>query len=354
MDLSYHIEELLFLNDCVIIPTIGGFIVNHASASIDFVEQQLLPPQKTVSFNLKLVNNDGLLANHIAQKEHLTYKQATLKVDAFSRQIELDLFNNKIVHFENIGKLYFNSDSKLEFVPSNTNFLKEAYGLPSLTCIPVLRNKDYLNSAPEQLVPIKQKRKKGLMLTLTQPKVIAAAAIFLFVVSSPFIYRTIVGAATDANATTIASTEQQQTKDTNTSATASLIPSLGTSNNKTVVTTPAKELVQIIPADTIEEEETVEEEAIVKEVVKEKTVVKEVAVVDKNAESYVIVLGAFGKKGNANRLADKLEKDNYFPDVTVKNGLNRVGVQITCTPEELKLHLNFLQQNYNKKAWVVE
>lgn len=69
MDLSYHIEELLFSNDCVIIPTIGGFIVNYASASIDFVEQRLLPPQKVVSFNPKLVNNDGLLANHIAQNE---------------------------------------------------------------------------------------------------------------------------------------------------------------------------------------------------------------------------------------------------------------------------------------------
>jgi hypothetical protein len=335
LDLSYHIEELLFLNDCVIIPTIGGFIVNHASASIDFVEQQLLPPQKTVSFNPKLVNNDGLLTNHIAQKEHLTYKQATLKVEAFSRQIELDLFNNKIVHFENIGKLYFNSDSKLEFVPSDTNFLKDAFGLPNLTCAPIIRSKDYLKEVPEHLVPIKRQRKAGVLLILTQPRVVAAAAIFIFLLSSPFIYRAIVGGSTDADATTIASSDQT-TKDTNNSAQASLIPSL-TNNSLATTPQPSNEIVEPTPIDTIVE-----------------TVVEEVPVIDKNASEYVIVLGAFGKKGNATRLAKKLELDNYFPDVTVKNGLNRVGVQITCTPQELKVHLDFLQTNYNQKAWVVE
>lgn len=331
MDLSYHIEELLFLNDCVIIPTIGGFIVNHASASIDFVEQQLLPPHKTVSFNPKLVNNDGLLANHIAQKEHLTYKQATSKVEVFSRQIEVDLFNNKIVHFENIGKLYFNSDSKLEFVPADTNFLKDAFGLPNLTCIPILRSKDYLKDTPEQLIPVQRKRKAGVLLILTQPRIIAAAAILIFICSSPFIYRAIVGSSVENdNSTTIASNENPQTKDTNINSQASLIPSL----NTTSITSPSKEETSL---DTIVD-----------------TVIEEVPVVDKDAKEYVIVLGAFGKKGNANRLAKKLEKDNYFPDVSVKNGLNRVGVQITCTPEELKEHLDFLQENYNKKAWVVE
>lgn len=335
MDLSYHIEELLFLNDCVIIPTIGGFIVNHASASIDFVEQQLLPPQKTVSFNPKLVNNDGLLTNHIAQKEHLTYKQATLKVEAFSRQIESDLFNNKIVHFENIGKLYFNSDSKLEFVPSATNFLKDAYGLPNLTCTPILRSKDYLKDVPEHLVPIKRQRKAGVLSIVRQPRVLAVAAIFIFLLSSPFIYRAIVGSPTDNDSTAIASNDQTQIKDTNSNAQASLIPSLTNNSNTTTTTEPSKDVA--VTVDTIVE-----------------TVIEEVPVIDKNANEYVIVLGAFGKKGNANRLAKKLEKDNYLPDVTVKNGLNRVGVQITCTPEELKVHLDFLQENYNKKAWVVE
>jgi cell division septation protein DedD len=335
LDLSYHIEELLFLNDCVIIPTIGGFIVNYASASIDFVEQQLLPPQKSVSFNPKLVNNDGLLANHIAQKEHLTYKQATLKIEAFSRQIEIDLFNNKIVHFENIGKLYFNSDSKLEFVPAETNFLKDAYGLPNLTCAPILRSRDYLKETPEHLVPIKRRQKAGIIAILAQPRVVAAAAILIFALSIPSIYSAIVGTSTDNNSTTIASNNNQQATDSNNSAQASLIPSLGTNNITT--TTPSKELTEAIPVDTVEEKVT-----------------EVLPVVDKNAEDFVIVLGAFGKRANANRLAKKLEKDNYLPDVSVKNGLNRVGVQITCTPEELKLHLSFLQENYNKKAWVIE
>ncbi|BDS11626.1 HU domain-containing protein [Aureispira anguillae] len=332
MDLSHHIEELLYSNDCVIIPTIGGFIVNYTASSIDFVEQRLLPPQKSVSFNAKLVNNDGLLANHIAQKEHLTYKQATSKVEEFSRQIEIDLFNNKIVHFNKIGKLYFNSDSKLEFVPFNTNFLKDAYGLPDIPCVPILRSKDYLikNKSEEKAVAIQSKGKPAALITalVAKPRVIAAvAAIFLFALASPYIYNALFHSA--PTETSIAQDKDTTTTAPNKKSQASLIPSISATNSSDTVATEQD-------STPIQEQE-----------------VPEIPQVDPS-QDYVIVLGAFGKKRNARRLAKKLEKDNYLPDVTYKNGLNRVGVQITCSPEELKQHLKFLQENYNKKAWVVE
>lgn len=337
MDLSYHIEELLYTNDCVIIPTIGGFIVNYAPASIDFVEQQLLPPQKAVSFNVKLVNNDGLLANHIAQKEHLTYKQATLKVEDFSRQIEVDLFNNKIVHFDRIGKLYFNADSKLEFVPSNTNFLKDAYGLPNLSCAPILRSKDYLEQEKVTPVPVKQKA-VGIFTWATKPRIAIAAACLLFALASPYIYSSLFGNSSDANNTTAIAQNNTDSSKKET-AQASFIPSLSTSKqNEDLDSLKEAEDNTIVDIDTT----TLEKE-------KEEIIVK-----DPNSEDYIIVLGAFGKKRNADRLAKKLAKDNYLPEVTPKNGLSRVGVQITCTPEELVTHLNFLQENYNPKAWVVD
>ena len=71
-------------------------------------------------------------------------------------------------------------------------------------------------------------------------------------------------------------------------------------------------------------------------------------------ETYVVVLGAFGKKKNADRLSKKLAADNYLPDVSFKNGLNRVGVQISCSADELQKHLQFLRDHYNPKAWLVE
>lgn len=337
MNLSYYIEELLYTNDCVIIPTIGGFIVNYTASSIDFIEQQIQPPRKLVSFNPKLVNNDGLLVNFIAQKEHISYKQATQKVELYSQQIESNLFQNKTVHFDKIGKLYFNSDSKLEFVPEKTNFLKDAYGLPEIGCAPVLRNKDYLVNDPVTSLRVPKKQYQSAWIGLLKsPKIAVAAAVLLLFIASPYIYSTLFNGNT-TTATTIAS----HTDSNQTTSNASILPTPTTAVSET-----SENVVEEDTMAMVVEEPVIEEPALIEE--------EPLPEIDENAEEFVIVLGAFGKKRNADRLSKKLEKDNYFPDVTLKNGLHRVGVQLTCTPEELKTHLAFLQENYNKKAWVVE
>lgn len=325
MDLAIYIEELLYENDCVILPTIGGFIVNPTTAQIDFVEQQLCPPSKTVSFNPKLVNNDGLLTHYISQKQHISYKQAQNNIESYTRQIERELFDNKIVHFSKIGKLYFNSDSKLEFVPEETNFLRSAYGLPTISCTPILRSKDYLQQPQKAAAPVRRSRRKG-MVWLTPTRAAIAVAVLLLIFAAPLIHETFFG--NEATQGDVLAGEPTTNVPENKIVSASILPS----SNTLSVETPIEE-----SSETITEEEIVEAP-------------KEVA----NTEDYIIVLGAFGKEKNAYRLADKLAKDNYLPDVTVKNGLNRVGVQLNCTPEELATHLKFLQENYNEKAWVVE
>ena len=324
MDLSLHIEHLLYDNDCVIIPDIGGFIVNYSSASIDLIDQQVFPPKKSVSFNPKLVNNDGLLASAIVQKDHLTFKQANQAVKEFCEQIEQDLNNNKIIHFNNIGKLHFNKDSKLEFVPENTNFLRDAFGLPELECAPILRNKDYLkkpeNKKTEKVIVVK--KQTNIVDLLFNSRMIGAAAVLILALSSPYIYNALFPGSADTNAN-IAMV------DSNNTSQASLIPS---------ATVTYSDTQKIVTQDTDEEIEETEPETALEE----------------NLKDYVIVLGAFSKQKNADRLSKKLAKDNFLPDVSFKNGLNRVGVQITCTPEELKTHLDFLRTHYNKSAWLLD
>ncbi|MFK7795935.1 MAG: SPOR domain-containing protein [Aureispira sp.] len=325
MDLAAYIEELLYENDCVILPTIGGFIVNLTTAEIDFVEHQLCPPNKTVSFNPKLVNNDGLLVHHVSQKQHISYKQAQTDIETYARQIERELFDNKIVAFNNIGKLYFNSDSKLEFVPEHTNFLRSSYGLPVVSCTPILRSKEYLKPSQAQAAPIRRlKRKKAVWLTPARIAVVAAALLLFF--ATPRIWKAFSQPQTPIVAQEISTPAEPARQ--NKVVSASILP---TTANTTAET---KEVVA--------EDNTAQETAVAEPVETGAT------------EDYVIVLGAFGKEKNAYRLANKLAKDNYLPDVTVKNGLNRVGVQLNCSPQELQTHLQFLQDNYNPKAWILE
>lgn len=330
MDLAPYIEDLLYEHDCVILPTIGGFIVNYASATIDVVERQVLPPSKTVSFNVKLVSNDGLLAHHIAQKEHMTYKQAMTKLENSTRTIELDLLDKKVVHIRNVGKLYFNSESKLEFLPDSTNFLRDAYGLPVLSSAPILRNKDYLQQA---ITPAVVHRSKTRTPLFTAQRLAAVAAILLLLFGGPYLYSVLKDNTSQIAGQHNLTTTVTNNKESSSSASASVLPTWDEATN-------AKDSAETAPHPTAE-------------VVEEETSPPEVPV-PADAQDYVIVLGAFGKEKNAQRLAKRLAVDNYLPDVTLKNGLHRVGVQLTCAPDALGSHLTFLREHYNKKAWVLE
>ena len=66
MQLSPYIKDLLYRYECVIIPGFGAFLANYTSATIDADSSTFYPPGKTISFNIQLQTNDGLLANYVA------------------------------------------------------------------------------------------------------------------------------------------------------------------------------------------------------------------------------------------------------------------------------------------------
>jgi len=101
VEINQYIKELLFLNDCVIIPEFGGFITNYKPASI--VNNQFFPPAKEIAFNNKLISNDGLLVNYIADIEGINYFEAKQKLETFVEETQLNLERNRNVYLEGIG-----------------------------------------------------------------------------------------------------------------------------------------------------------------------------------------------------------------------------------------------------------
>ena len=73
MNLEYHISQLLYRYQCVTIPGFGAFLTDYQSAQWHEPSNGFYPPKKLISFNSFLKNNDGLLANHLAQIENITY-----------------------------------------------------------------------------------------------------------------------------------------------------------------------------------------------------------------------------------------------------------------------------------------
>ena len=98
-----HIEELLYLHDCVIVPGFGGFICDYTSASINEKTGTIVPPSKKVMFNKHLKQNDGLLIDWIARKEQIDYEKAQRRLALFCEEIKVRLNQKQKVDFGTIG-----------------------------------------------------------------------------------------------------------------------------------------------------------------------------------------------------------------------------------------------------------
>lgn len=132
MNIEQYISQLLYRYQCVTVPGFGAFLTETVSASINESNHNFFPPKKVVSFNSHIKNNDGLLANHIAQAEKLSYDQVVSNIEA-----EVTLWKNKLQNrdfliFKNIGLLKLNSENNIVFEGYNhTNYLAESFGLAS-------------------------------------------------------------------------------------------------------------------------------------------------------------------------------------------------------------------------------
>ena len=128
--ISYYIFSLLKHNDCVIVTGFGGFILNEKSAFYNELTKTAHPPSKVISFNQRLTQNDGLLANYIAKCENISYNEACVEILKYSRKLKLELSRNKSISLPNIGDFYFSEFEKIEFKANNEfNFNKDSFGL---------------------------------------------------------------------------------------------------------------------------------------------------------------------------------------------------------------------------------
>ena len=148
MQISYHIKELLFRYDCVIVPNLGAFLTQKISATIDENTGEFTPPSKRLSFNSQLKENDGILANHLSEIEQISYKDALLKINKQVDSVLKVLENNSLIEFSGIGSLTKSKNGKFIFEPTKKeNYLKESFGLAAIISPSIIRK--------NQTIPLK-------------------------------------------------------------------------------------------------------------------------------------------------------------------------------------------------------
>jgi hypothetical protein len=140
MQIEKHISDLLYRYQCVTVPGFGAFLTEIIPAHVTGSASSFFPPKKVVSFNANVKNNDGLLANHVALQEKMSYELAVIKINEVVNEWSYLLQNRNRVVIKNIGEISVNNEMNWVFEPANTvNYLTDAFGLSSFVSPEITR-----------------------------------------------------------------------------------------------------------------------------------------------------------------------------------------------------------------------
>lgn len=130
MKIEKYISELLYRYQCVGVTGFGAFLCEWQSAQVIVGQSSFAPPKKVISFNSNIKNNDGLLANHIALQEKISYEKALNRIQTQVVFWLEKLENKENLVLENIGEIFSNSENNFVFKPNTAiNYLTDSFGL---------------------------------------------------------------------------------------------------------------------------------------------------------------------------------------------------------------------------------
>ncbi|GAO29764.1 hypothetical protein JCM15548_11990 [Geofilum rubicundum JCM 15548] len=133
-----HIAHLLHYHDCVIVPGLGGFVANYKSAMIHPEQNLFVPPLKEIGFNRSLLHQDGLLANHVAIEQSVSYAEASDILAAFVNDVRSRIAAGETVPMGEVGSLRGDAIGNILYAPNeNASFLPDALGLSTFRFEPL-------------------------------------------------------------------------------------------------------------------------------------------------------------------------------------------------------------------------
>ncbi|HBZ66190.1 MAG TPA: hypothetical protein DEO70_05075 [Bacteroidales bacterium] len=341
MNLNDLITDLLYSHDCVVIPGIGGFLLNYAPASIHPVQHLFTPPSRTIVFNSGLDTNDGLLANACAQKYAITYQEAIVKIGIFADDVRMKLRLEGSFSFRGIGRLTDKGDQLIRFEPEKgVNFLGDAYGLPTFTSPAIDRGAYHAVIQPERIDRRPSRAKAtvpvGVRWVLMAVPVLLVAIWFLVLpgTDTSSIDMAAIGMTSPVNSKPVIAEPTSESPDVMSAA-------------KPIVTAPDE------PVFTETESKTVEPGIA-------HTVVKEMpgsTIANRgSSNTFHIIAGCFADESNAIRFVENLKSLGYSGSLQgqTRGGLHRVSIGGYSSYQSAVEALGNVRRDVNADAWLMQ
>lgn len=196
-----HIERVLLVNDCVIVPDFGGFVLRRCPALFVAEENAFSPAHNEIVFNPALNHNDGLLTESYMQIYGMDFNEAqqTLRQDLDEWKRALDEYGT--VSAGRLGSFRRNEEGALIFEPEAdaSRYTFDTYGLTSFYMAPVgtERSHDSLvtrlpvspQDSPSEETPRTEKTGREVPLLLRMMGRVAgiavAAVVLFFLITTP-------------------------------------------------------------------------------------------------------------------------------------------------------------------------
>lgn len=309
------IAGLLCENDTVGVPGLGAFTKKTLAASLDQIQDKVLPETSLIEFNANLAMDDGLLIAYIKDRFELSYVEAKRTVSEYVEQVNQALDRKEIVIFPQVGRLYNDFERKLQFIPDNTNFNLATFGLPAVEISPVKKSTSTAATAVIQSAPSRFQwlSKNWLLLVIL---LILLAVLLGFMTYYPKYL------------------ENQQLDPTADLPTDRL-------NVKPSVEEEPDTIVAEIPPSSDDYDDAPE--------------IEEPRVIAPNTKTCVIALGIFKEKANVDQLSKRLINAGYEPYIEKLSSSTRVGIQFPYTEQqEINNALRDIRSKFVQDAFVLK
>ncbi len=377
MELSQHIQYLLYYHNCVIIPDFGGIITNNVHAKVSPKKDRILPPAKSLAFNRNLTNNDGLLVNRIVNTEAITYEQASHRVKEAVSSWKKKLQQKQAITIPAIGRFKFDIENNLQFEPSpDQNYLRSSFGLPEIRCNPLIRKPAAVEATTKEPTILVTGDKKAATKKRRKVNVYVVIIVILLALSI-YQYFNLKNNSGSSNISQFGFVDSIFNWDLpfgadNSETTFLEEPAVNTKTADPIVDhhleEPAPE--NTVPIDMPENEaepavtetaetETAEIAAAETDVAEPKadiiTPTPETATPALTENPWYVIVGAFRDQTNANQLKNRLNAEGYaHVDVMENaNGYLRVGIGFESR-KEARSDLYTIRNTVNSGAWILE
>jgi len=313
LKLEGYILNALKINDFIIIPEFGAFLLNGKSSEI--LADGILQPGKVISFNNSITQNDGFLQSFISLNSEMSFEEASAFIRSNVTYWNQKLFAGHSLFLNDIGALE-QIGSKTLFTPSFSRFIDNStFGLYTVKLIK-LKSPEYVAT---NSLTIKSKTKR---FRLWQ---IAAIAIAILCVLSISIYPN----KDLQKASFLESINLNTTNETENINQPVVKNEIDTNNQDSINT--------VIVNNSVENE---------------KTVTKEIAT--ENFKFFYVIANSFGKKENAEKQLKLLIASGYDAEIVISDP-NKFRVSYFKSTDSLQAdkYLQDIAHNKNSSAWLL-